>query len=260
MLIVSNCEAGDYTFLRKYSYICINIANGTVINSTCFFYKGKSQIFLVNNYHALTGLDVFTAKQIFKVDTLQIIYPVRNSLETSILKVPVKIDNIIYKKFYDRPDIIGYPVNLPVDADINFINEIIDSGYLGLKPNEVFSFGYPANLQSWNSINQTLLYGNYEEDFVPLQTLMQSDIAAMPEENMPDFFSKIKKLNFFISALSEPGRSGSPVFGKFIEHKNGDENCIYKFIGVIFGQEEHIGKTWAIKGSVVNDYLKSLDK
>lgn len=251
----SNYQSVEPTFLKKYSYICISENQGIVRNSTCFFYKNGSKIFLINNYHSLTGVDVFSGRKIFDVDTLQVIYPKLNSSLTAIMKIPIKLDKIEYLKFYDKPDLIGYQITPPKDAIINYINKFIDINYLDKKPEEVISYGYPAQLQSWKSISQTLLKGSYEDDFKALEDLLKLDISKMPEKEMPNIITKVKKLNFFISTLSESGRSGSPIFGKFVENKNGETKYVYKFIGVIFGSEEHIKKTWAIKGSVVNNYF-----
>lgn len=245
--------------LKKYSYICFfqNKETGIFENGTCFFYRTDSKLYIVSNYHVLSGMDPFTKIREFSIDTLFIKCKLLNSKDSCLVTTPIRLGTIEYFKFYEKPDLYAYNIKDLNYVEFNCINSLIDTSFFNKKPTEVYSFGYPSILQKdISALNETLFKGYYEDDYTSLDSLIK--ISNTPEKNDPNIISKIKALNFLISPASMKGISGSPLFGKFIKYRNRKKIIVYKFIGVMFGQLDDLNISYVIRADIANDYLKNL--
>src|SRR3990170_5719304 len=84
----------------------------------------------------------------FNADTLFLKYRVKNSYEFRVMAINVSEAITGATEIFsmvDRIDLLKIPVETPADADILFINDLIDEDYLNIEPEEVVVFGHPTN-------------------------------------------------------------------------------------------------------------------
>ena len=194
----------------------------------------------------------------FITDKLYLKYPVKNSAEWKILTLNTGPDVTGETEIFsmtDRIDLLKIPVEIPSDADILFINDLIDENYLDEQPEEVVVFGYPpgkGSVPAFYSKQQTLA-GNVNPNGF-------TEYNASLKINFPDVSDSAKavmratsRYYYFIKPYAAQGYSGAPVFGKF---RNENNEIIYRFMGVIFAGQPSTKQTWAIRGNVALRYLR----
>jgi hypothetical protein len=255
---LGNAQDPNKKSLSKYSYPIFTVTGKQQHTGTAFFYKLGDTSFLVSNYHAIKGMSPLQQVINFKTDILYLKYPVKKTGETKLLTVDIS-EEITGKtevfSMVDRIDLMKIQVNLPADADINYINDLIDSERLESEPEEVVIFGYPVkpgNIPAFHAQQQKLEGRVNTNGF--------ADYDASLRVNFPDasdsaraILNGTSRYYYFIKPFAAQGYSGAPVFGKFRKANN---EIIYRFIGVIFAGQPATRQTWAIKGSVALQYLQ----
>lgn len=245
--------------LSKYSYPIFTVTGKQEQHTgTAFFYRSGDTSFLVSNYHAIKGMSPLQQSINFTADSLYLKYPVKNSPETKLLTLDIS-EAITGKtevfSMVSRIDLLKIPVNLPDDADIYYINDLIEDDLLESEPEEVVIFGFPTkpgSIPAFYSKQQKL------EGKVNINGF--ADYDASLRVNFPDasdsaraILNGTSRYYYFIRPFAAQGYSGAPVFGKF---RNENNEVIYRFIGVIFAGQPATRQTWAIKGKVALQYLQ----
>lgn len=244
--------------LSKYSYPIFTVTGKQQHTGTAFFYKHGDTSFLVSNYHAIKGMNPLQQNINFQADSLFLKYPVQHSGETKLLTLDIS-DDVTGKteifSMVNRIDLMKLPVEIPKDADIHYINELIDTGLMEDEPEEVVVYGYPTGSGSIPAFysQQQKLEGSVNYNGF-------ADYDASLRVNFPDasdsaraILNGTSRYYYFIKPFAAQGYSGAPVFGKF---RNRNNEPIYRFIGVIFAGQPATRQTWAIKGRVALDYLQ----
>ena len=251
-------KATDDEVLAKYSYPIFVVAQQQQFTGTAFFYRSGDTNYLVSNYHAIKGMSPMKQNINFISDTLYLKYPVKHSDELKVMAIYTGEDITGTTEIFsmtDRIDLLKIPVTLPADADIFFINDLIDEKYLNSDPEEIVVFGYPPGNKSVPAFYSNLqrLEGKVNPDGF-------NDYNASLKINFPDvsdtakaIMSATSRYYYFIKPYAAQGYSGAPVFGKFRNAKN---ELIYRFIGVIFAGQPATHQTWAIRGAVALQYLR----
>jgi hypothetical protein len=255
--MISGAQEPNKESLSKYSYPIFTVTGKQQHTGTAFFYKQGDTTFLVSNYHAIKGMDPLQQNINFQTDSLYLKYPVQYSDETRILTLDIS-DEVTGKteifSMVSRIDLLKIPVILPEDADIHYINDLIDPAIMEEEPEEVVVFGYPTGSGSIPAFysQQKKLEGN-------VNTNGFADYDASLRVNFPDASDSARAIlhgtsryYYFIRPFAAQGYSGAPVFGKF---GKGNNEPIYRFIGVIFAGQPATQQTWAIKGKVALEYL-----
>jgi hypothetical protein len=256
--LFSSAQDPNKESLSKYSYSIFTMAGKQQFTGTAFFYKSGDTSFLVSNYHAIKGMNPLQQVINFRTDSLYLKYSVKNSDETKLLTLDIS-EEITGKtevfSMVNRIDLMKIPVNLPEDAEIYYINDLIDSDMLESEPEEVVIFGYPTKpgkIPAFYSHLQKL------EGTVNSNGFAEYDASL--RVNFPDASDSARAIMhgtsryyYFIKPFAAQGYSGAPVFGKFRKPNN---EVIYRFIGVIFAGQPATRQTWAIKGSVALQYLQ----
>lgn len=256
--MISGAQKPNKESLSKFSYPIFTVTGKQQHTGTAFFYKHGDTSFLVSNYHAIKGMNPLQQNINFQTDSLYLKYPVKNSDDTKLLTVDIS-DEVTGKteifSMVNRIDLKKIPVELPEDADVHFINELIDPALMEEEPEEVVVFGYPTGSGSIPAFysQQQKLEGNVNSNGF-------ADYDASLRVNFPDasdsaraILNGTSRYYYFIKPFASQGYSGAPVFGKF---RNGKNKPIYRFIGVIFAGQPATQQTWAIKGKVALEYLK----
>ena len=256
--MISGAQDPDKESLSKYSYPIFTVTGKQQHTGTAFFYKYGDSSFLVSNYHAIKGMNPLQQNINFHTDSLYLKYPVKSSNETKLITLDIS-DEVTGKteifSMVNRIDLMKIPVELPADADIHYINELIDPALMEEEPEEVVVFGYPTGSGSIPAFysQQQKLEGNVNSNGF-------ADYDASLRVNFPDasdsaraILNATSRYYYFIKPFAAQGYSGAPVFGKF---RNGNNEPIYRFIGVIFAGQPATRQTWAIKGKVALEYLQ----
>jgi len=255
---VSPAQKSDSQSLAKYSYPIFAVTGSQQYTGTAFFYRSGDTTFLVSNYHAIKGMSPLKQVINFTADTLFLKYPVKNSYEFKIMAIDISEEITGETEIFsmvDRIDLLKVPVEAPEDADILFINDLIDEDYLHDEPEEVVVFGYPTKPGSIPAFfsRQQRMEGKINPDGF-------TDYDASLKQNFPGASDSTRAIlrgtaryYYFIKPYAPQGYSGAPVFGKF---RNENDQPIYRFIGVIFAGQPGTRQTWAIKGSVALQYLQ----
>jgi len=254
----SSAQTSYNQTLAKYSYPIFTVVAKQQRTGTAFFYRSNDTTYLVSNYHAIKGMNPLKKVISFTTDTLYLKYPVKNSHDFKI--TPIDISEEITGKteifsMVDRIDLLKIPIEPPHDADILFINDMVDEDYLNAEPEEIIAFGFPTNpgnIPPFYS-RQQRLEGKVNPDGF-------TDYNASLKLNFPDASDSARAIlngtaryYYFIKPYAAQGYSGAPVFGKF---RNADNEALYRFIGVIFAGQPTTKQTWAIKGIVALQYLQ----
>jgi hypothetical protein len=153
----------------------------------------------------------------------------------------------------NRIDLLKIPVQVPDDAAIFYINDLIDTNFLNAEPEEIVAFGFPTEpgpVPPFYS-RQQRLQGKVNHDGF---TEYDASLRTNSSDSARAILNGTERYYYFIKPYAPQGYSGAPVFGKF---KTDDGNSIYRFVGVIFAGQPVTKQTWAIKGSVALEYLES---
>lgn len=256
--LFSLAQSNDNRSLAKYSYPIFVVTGKQQYTGTAFFYRQGDTSFLVSNYHAIKGMSPLKQVINFTSDTLFLKYRVKNSGELKMIPLNISDDITGETEIFsmvNRIDLLKIPVELPADADIFFINELIDEDYLDTEPEEVIVFGYPTKpgtIPPFYSRQQRLEgmvnpYGFADYDAsLKLNFPNTSDSARA-------ILGATARYYYFIRPYAGQGYSGAPVFGKFRNDRN---EVIYRFTGVIFAGQPTTHQTWAIRGTVALQYLR----
>ncbi|HLG39413.1 MAG TPA: hypothetical protein VI461_07080, partial [Chitinophagaceae bacterium] len=249
-------QASDDESLAKYSYPIFVVAQNQQYTGTAFFYHSGDTDYLVSNYHAIKGMSPMKQNINFITDTLFLKYPVKNSDEWKVTAINTGDDITGETEIFsmtDRIDLLKVPIEIPADANIFFINDLIDEDYLDSEPEEIVVFGYPpgaASIPAFYSRQQSLKGKVNPDGF--------NDYDASLKINFPDVSDSAKAIMrstsryyYFIKPYAAQGYSGAPVFGKF---RNENNEVIYRFTGVIFAGQPATQQTWAIRGAVALQY------
>ncbi len=240
------CFAQNPNFLKKYSYFCFTKpVKSDVHIGTCFFYKNGADVYVVTNYHVMRGMDPILRRKTFESDTLIIVYPVNGSNNNKFSILDLRNEKVSVFYHYDRIDLECHLIKTPLNIKINFINDLIDKNYLKVKPTKLFVYGYPADLQPTNILNEkpvvaevTGKYHNYYKSYqlaYATKTIQKS----------------VKQKEFEMDGFVRKGFSGSPVFGQFSQ--NG--KYVYKLMGVVFASSKETKTSNCINLSTIYDFL-----
>lgn len=263
LALLKPCFSQDSTtVLKKYTYLCYFVDKGLRHEGSCFFYKKGAKSYMVSNYHIFSGVNTAEGTQNGVDDTMIVVYSAHEIYKNERFKIPVHIP-IDLRKFYARPDIYAVEINEPPEAHLSYINQMIDPGYLNRAPSEIYSYGFPAVDQSPHQQKESLFTGTYAQ--VTKEGLFGNGIGdsgpdSTKNAKMERYYQlltlALKRYYFMIPFPVEHGRSGSPIFGKFLENRK----TVYKFTGVFVGgvQGKAANVTLALTASVVMGYLDSL--
>ena len=258
MPLLSQAQMSDSQSLSKYSYPIFAVTGDQQYTGTAFFYQAGDTTYLVSNYHAIKGMSPLKKTITFNADTLYLKYPVKNSNEYKVIGIDIS-EEITGKteifSMVNRIDLLKIPVEAPIDADIFFINDLIDENYLGREPEEVFVFGYPTDpgsIPAFYSQQQRLEGKVNPNGFTDYDASLRLNFPATSDDARA-ILGGTSRYYYFIRPYAAQGYSGAPVFGKF---RNADNEIIYRFIGVIFAGQPTTRQTWAIKGAVALKYLQ----
>src|SRR5687768_8786780 len=244
--------------LAKYSYPIFVVIGKQQHTGTAFFYRSGDTTFLVSNYHAIKGMSPLKKAITFSADTLFLKYPVKRCYEFKIMPIDISEEITGETEIFsmvDRIDLLKIPVKTPEDADILFINDLIDEDYLKAEPEGVVAFGYPTNpgnIPVFYSRQQRLEGKVNPDGFTDYDASLQLNFPAT-SDSARAILGGTARYYYFIKPYAAQGYSGAPVFGKF---RNADNEVIYRFTGVIFAGQPTTRQTWAIKGTVALQYLQ----
>ena len=251
-------QINDSQLLAKYSYPIFAVTDNQQFTGTAFFYRSGDTSFLVSNYHAIKGMSPLKQAITFNADTLFLKYPIRNSNEFKIIGIDIS-EQITGKteifSMVNRIDLFKIPVPVPEDADILYINDLIDEDYLTAEPEEVVLFGYPTDPGSipvFYSRQQRLEGKVNPSGFTDYDASLRLNFPATSDDARA-IMGGTARYYYFFRPFAAQGYSGAPVFGKF---RNADNEVIYRFIGVVFAGQPTTRQTWAIKGAVALQYLQ----
>ena len=244
--------------LSKYSYPIFAVANNQQYTGTAFFYRSGDTTFLVSNYHAIKGMSPLKKAITFSADTLYLKYRVKNSYEVKVMPIDIS-ENITGStevfSMVDRIDLLKVPVKIPADADILYINDLVDENYLNEEPEEVVVFGYPTkpgSVPAFYSRQQRLEGKVNPNGFTDYDASLQLNFPGT-SDSARAILTGTSRYYYFIKPYAAQGYSGAPVFGKF---RTNDNDVIYRFMGVVFAGQPATRQTWAIKGAVALQYLQ----
>jgi hypothetical protein len=244
--------------LSKYSYPIFAVANNQQYTGTAFFYRSGDTTFLVSNYHAIKGMSPLKKSITFSADTLYLKYRVKNSYDVKVMPIDISDDITGATEVFsmvDRIDLLKVPVKIPADADILYINDLVDENYLDEEPEEVVVFGYPTNpgsVPAFYSRQQRLEGKVNPNGFTDYGASLQLNFPGT-SDSARAIMTGTSRYYYFIKPYAAQGYSGAPVFGKF---KTINNEVIYRFMGVIFAGQPTTRQTWAIKGAVALQYLQ----
>lgn len=248
----------DSTILSRYSYPIFALYGNQQFTGTAFFYKAGDTAFLVSNYHAIKGMSPLKQSITFNADTLFLKYPVKNSAETKLLPIDVS-ENVTGAteifSMVDRIDLMKIPLTVPDDADIHFINDLIDPGYFDAEPEEVIVFGFPTQagaIPAFYSRQQRLAGQVNKQGFADYDASLRVNFPNS-SDSARAILGGTSRYYYFIRPYAAQGYSGAPVLGKF---RSAEGQFIYRFMGVIFAGQPLTRQTWAIKGDVALRYLE----
>jgi len=251
-------QINDSQFLAKYSYPIFAVTDNQQFTGTAFFYRSGDTSFLVSNYHAIKGMSPLKQAITFNADTLFLKYPIRNSNEFKIIGIDIS-EQITGKteifSMVNRIDLFKISVLVPEDADILYINDLIEEDYLTAEPEEVVLFGYPTDpgdIPVFYSRQQRLEGKVNPSGFTDYDASLRLNFPSTSDDARA-IMGGTARYYYFFRPFAAQGYSGAPVFGKF---RNADNEVIYRFIGVVFAGQPTTRQTWAIKGAVALQYLQ----
>ncbi|HEX7847152.1 MAG TPA: hypothetical protein VF476_15230 [Chitinophagaceae bacterium] len=243
--------------LSKYSYPIFTISGDQQRTGTAFFYQSGDTSFLVSNYHAIKGMNPLNRSIAFITDNLYLKYNVKGTRDTKLMTIDIGEETAGATDLFsivDRIDLLKVPVELPDDADIHFINELVDEEYFDKEPEAIVAFGFPVKPGSVPAFysRQQRLEGNINSNgFIEYDESLRLNFPSA-SDSARAILNATARYYYFIKPYAAQGYSGAPVFGKF---RNENDEVIWRFTGVIFAGQPATQQTWAIKGSVALQYL-----
>ena len=259
--LISWAKSGDdENSLSKYSYPIFAVSGNQQFTGTAFFYRSGDTSFLVSNYHAIKGMSPLKKNINFIVDTLYLKYSVKSVGEEKIMPVYIGSEVTGETEIFsmiERIDLLKVPILLPEDADIHFINDLIDPKYFNEEPEEVVIFGFPTDpgyIPPFFSRQQRLEGSVNPDGFADYDASIKSSYPNA-SDSARIILSNTARYYYFIRPYAAQGYSGAPVFGKFRDRHG---KVIYRFTGVVFAGQPLTKQTWAIKGEVAFQYLQGL--
>ncbi len=243
--------------LASYSYPIFTVTDKQQRTGTAFFYRSGDTSFLVSNYHAIKGMNPLKKAITFNTDTLYLKYKLVNSRDMRLLAIDIseaRTGKTEVFSMVDRIDLFKMPVELPADADIFYINDLVDLSYLDMEPEEVIVFGYPTrpgDVPAFFSRQQRLEGIVNPDGFADYDASLRLNFPNTSDSALA-ILNATSRYYYFIRPYAAQGYSGAPVFGKFRDANN---NVIYRFTGVIFAGQPSTKQTWAIRGDVALQYL-----
>lgn len=243
--------------LAVYSYPIFTVTDSQQRTGTAFFYRSGDTSFLVSNYHAIKGMNPLKKAITFNADTLYLKYRIKNSRDTRLLPIDISEERTGKTELFsmvDRIDLFKIPVELPGDADIFYINDMVDLAYMDAEPEEVIVFGYPTqpgDIPAFYSRQQRLEGKVNPDGFADYDASLRLNFPNTSDSALA-ILNATSRYYYFIKPYAAQGYSGAPVFGKFRDANN---NAIYRFTGVIFAGQPNTRQTWAIRGDVALQYL-----
>lgn len=216
---------------------------------TGFFWRFKEEIFLITNWHNVSGKNPTTGKHLSPTlaepDRLRVWWNVRNQLGNKAAVEHTIRDHdgtplwLVHPQHRRAVDVVALPIVVPANADPYPINEMEQDDLLIQVGMDVFVLGYPfgigpAGLPVWK----------------------RGSIAVEPQVAEAAGASPI-----FIDTASRPGMSGSPVIRRswgIAQLATGDTSMgittATKFIGIYSGRIEaadpldaQLGMMWPAK-------------
>lgn len=248
----------DLHSLSKYSYPIFAVSGNQQYTGTAFFYRSADTNYLVSNYHAIKGMSPLNKAISFISDTIFLKYRVKNSHDSRVIPIDVSKEVVGETEIFsmvDRIDLLKVPVQLPGDADIFFINDLIDTSLADSVPQEIVVFGFPTRpggVPPFYSRQQRLEGRVNPEGFNEYDASIRVNFPGT-SDSARAIMSGTSRYYYFIRPYASQGYSGAPVFGKFTTP---DHRTIYRFTGVIFAGQPTTQQTWAIKGTVALQYLQ----
>ena len=243
----------------SYSYPIFVITGGQQFTGTAFLYKSGDSTFLVSNYHAIKGMSPVRQRVNFLSDTLYFKYKIVNSSDTKLLSIDVSEEVTGKTEIFsmvDRIDLFKIAVTIPGDADVRYLNDLIDPAYFDQNPEEVVLFGFPPGsgpVPVFYSRQQRLAGQVNPHGFEQYDASLSINFPAT-SDSARAILSGTAKYYYFLKPYAAQGFSGAPVLGKF---RDGTGRVIYRFLGVVFAGQPATRQTWAIKAAVAVDYLEN---
>jgi len=251
-------QHSDLHSLSKYSYPIFTVTGNQQHTGTAFFYRSGDTSFLVSNYHAIKGMSPLKQTIAFSADTLYLKYPVKHSHDFKLMSIDISEEITGETEIFsmvNRIDLFKIAVELPEDADILFMNDLIDEQYLNTEPEEIVAFGFPTNpgsIPAFYSRQQRLEGRVNPNGFTDYDASLQVEFPGT-SDSARAILNGTARYYYFIKPYATGGYSGAPVFGKF---RDADNKVVYRFTGVIFAGQPTTKQTWAIKGKVALQYLQ----
>jgi hypothetical protein len=255
-LTAAHAEPGQE--LSRYSYPIFVVDGDQQHTGTAFFYRSGNSSYIVSNYHAIKGMNPLKQVINFSSDTLYLKYPVKNSGEWRLMTIDISDTTTGKTELFsmvDRIDLLKISVHVPADADIVYINDLIDENYFNREPEEVVVFGYPTPPGKVIpfSVTQQHIEGKVNPGgFADYDASLKINFPSA-SDSARAIVNATARYYYFIRPYAAQGYSGAPVIGKF---RNANNQVVYRFTGVIFAGQPATHQTWAIKGEVALQYLR----
>lgn len=176
----------------------------TLASGSGFFWRNQNSVFLITNWHNLTGRNPFTKSPLSAnggiPDVVRFPLLRRNADEISVVHLDVNLyfdDEMLFPGWFIHPtykenvDIIALEFNVPIDLECVAINdeELNFKEFSPAVADDAFILGFPL------PINQMGLFPVWK----------RASIASEPEYDYDN------KPIILVDSASRPGMSGSPV-------------------------------------------------
>lgn len=246
----------DTNSLAKYSYIlgCTDV-NGDIIrqkgNGTGFFIKEDNRVYLITNYHVLSGYDSEADSTMLTFTHLFFRLPKNNNGDLQDMLVDSMRDSIIEKKIKNNEcaDLVALDVSSFIsNKKINELSDFIDTSYFTQMPDSIIFYGYPSRIQTKESfLAKNPIIDKRDGAYKVVTPIIKTKSDEIFFDMFYKFHTPLKDI------LAEQGMSGSPVFGIYKE-QDGDK---IKFIGVIKGQPRGLNGAYLINAIEILKAIKT---
>lgn len=195
---------------------------------TGFFVREKGSLYLVSNYHVLTGWNTAEKMRFDISDTLHLALLTKKTKKLYHYPIGIKKikDTASHFYYWEKPDLFAYPLPDSVEKlyEIYPIESFIDKSFNSFEvPYEVFSLPYFFDKGFKQIIISGKIYSQGNQVQLGFRTITDTSnyiFTPFPLEFVP------------------MGGSGSPVFFRFITKDNLEVKEKIVFGGVIFGREK----------------------
>jgi Trypsin-like peptidase domain len=216
---------------------------------TCFLWSHFNEIYIVTNWHNLTGRNRLTGKNnsdsALRPNRIAIkgIKSTQSAIVPDQISIPLQTNNgynwLEHPEYRNKVDVACLRVEVGFDLRYLCLNETIVENIRVNVGDEVFILGFPLNIST---------------DGFPIWK--RASIATEPDHN----FGHLPKI--LVDTASISGMSGSPVIVRksadfFLEDKThvlGGMGINYKFVGVYSGRlnlgeprDPQLGEVWKIE-------------